>query len=508
MLTQLCSCIPAPLSRITLIAGLMAKVVGQGLVLGSAAETILSESALASERGERVEVSRDDEMPKPVLPIAVGDSEASASSSATRKQHAAVKPDRQTTIVLSSSIIKTKSVTTTVPVKPSSTTTSPSEPPPAALIEPPPQSPPAAPDESPEERYSEDTAAKGKTANHKPADLYGGSGLKIKGGKIVPLPGRIYQGAFADFGGTEDKVTLAAIRNWEDKIGRKLGIVTFSLNWGKSISYPRNALAIIHKHGATSLVRLMPRADFAKPKAGVVPKFNLASIVAGEWDQQLRMLAMNFKIFDVPVFMDFAPEMNGTWFHWGGKWNGGASTTGYGDPKLADGPELFRDAYRHIINIFRKVGANKVTWIFHVDSYDIDSKGYNAIRNYYPGSDYIDWLGLSFYGAHESDQRMIPFDGIMAKAYRSLTDLDASKPIFLSEFGASELANDPLAKAKWIKAAGQTIVSQKFSNIKAISYWHENYQSPNRQPALLRLDSSLPALSMYRIFIGNDVFYP
>lgn len=332
--------------------------------------------------------------------------------------------------------------------------------------------------------------------------------LRVVGGKIMPLPGRIYQGAFADFGGEEDKVTQQAISAWETKIGRKLGIVTFSLNFGKAIKYPRNALALVHKNKATSLVRLMPRADFSKPKKGVTPKYSLTSIVAGHWDAQLKALAHDFKVFDVPVFMDFAPEMNGNWFHWAGVWNGGAHTASYGAKNLADGPELYRDAYRHIIDLFRSVGAHKVTWIFHVDAWGVDDKGWNAIKNYYPGTDYIDWLGLSFYGAHEVDQYMLPFDGVMKKAYRSLSDLDPGKPIFLSEFGASEISGDPLAKAKWIKAAGQALVSRRYPKIHAISYWHENYHSPNSQPALLRLDSSLTALSMYRLFIANEVFFP
>lgn len=333
-------------------------------------------------------------------------------------------------------------------------------------------------------------------------------GAHFRSGKIVPLSGRIYQGAFADFGGTEDVVTQKALDSWEDKIGRKIGIATFSLNWGKDIAYPWKALTIIHKHGATPLVRLMPRANFDSPQQGVTPKYSLASIIAGRWDAPLRRLARKFKAFDTPVFMDFAPEMNGNWFHWGGKWNGGAKTTGYGDPSIPDGPERFRDAYRHIIDIFRAEGARKVTWIFHVDSYDIGTKGPNAIKHYYPGSQYIDWLGLSFYGAHETDQKMVPFTDVMAEAYRSLTDLDASKPIFLSEFGASEITADPLAKARWIKEAGQVIASQKFAKIRAISYWHENYHSPQQMPALFRLDSSLQALSMYRLFICKDVFFP
>lgn len=332
--------------------------------------------------------------------------------------------------------------------------------------------------------------------------------FKVVNGKIVPLPGRIYQGAFADFGGEEDQVNQKSISTWEEKIGRKIGIVTFSLNFGDAITYPRQALALVHKNKAVPLVRLMPRANFDKPKAGVTPKYSLASIVAGRWDAQLTALAGHFKAFDVPVFMDFAPEMNGDWFHWSGAWNGGQTTTGYGNKALADGPELFRDAYRHIIDLFRKVGADKVTWIFHVDSYDVGTKGWNAIKNYYPGGDYIDWLGVSVYGSHEVDDKIVAFDSLMGASYQSLTNLDPNKPVILSEFGASEVKIDPLGKAKWIKAAGKALVSQRYPNMRAISYWHENFHSPGAEPALLRLDSSYPALSMYRIFISNDVFFP
>ena len=51
------------------------------------------------------------------------------------------------------------------------------------------------------------------------------------------------------------------------------------------------------------------------------------------------------------MLVEFGTEMNGFWFPWNGKWNGAGATTGYGDPALPDGPERFRDAYRHVHDV-------------------------------------------------------------------------------------------------------------------------------------------------------------
>ena len=60
------------------------------------------------------------------------------------------------------------------------------------------------------------------------------------------------------------------------------------------------------------------------------------------------------KEFDSPLIVEFGPEMNGWWYPWNGYWNGGGETNAYGDSSLPDGPERFRDAYRHIIDVMRK----------------------------------------------------------------------------------------------------------------------------------------------------------
>src|SRR5690606_3560391 len=109
--------------------------------------------------------------------------------------------------------------------------------------------------------------------------------------------------------------------------------------------------------------------------------------------------------------------------------NGGGETDEYGDPEIADGPERFRDAYRHIIDLFRNEGANNITWVFHViPSFEADDtsssqEAWNNVTNYYPGDDYIDWIGTSVYGSTEPGKEWKAFADIMDTAYKELESI-------------------------------------------------------------------------------------
>jgi beta-mannanase len=179
----------------------------------------------------------------------------------------------------------------------------------------------------------------------------------------------------------------------------------------------------------------------------------------------------------VPIIVEFDPEMNGDWFPWSGILNGEKKGV-YEDRKSADGPERYRDAHKHIINLFRKEGAQNITWAVHVfppveksEGNDLHKK-WNDIKNYYPGDDYIDWIGLSVYGADEPNSEWRSFTDIMDKAYPVITEISADKPLAVFEFGIAEypqLGN----KTKWIKNALESVEAGRYPRIKAISYWDE-----------------------------------
>ncbi len=180
----------------------------------------------------------------------------------------------------------------------------------------------------------------------------------------------------------------------------------------------------------------MPRTNF--DEGGPDPNYTMQRIIDGSFDKELIQWAKDAAATGIPLLAEFGTEMNGNWFPWNGQYNGAEITNEYGNLTLPDGPERFRDAYRHIIDICRQNGASNITWFFHVDAYGEPDTEWNQIVNYYPGDDYIDWLGVSIYGPQESDEDYQEFEEILNDIYPKLNSL-ADKPIAILEFAVTEM---------------------------------------------------------------------
>ncbi len=172
---------------------------------------------------------------------------------------------------------------------------------------------------------------------------------------------------------------------------------------------------------------------------GTDPTYNMDAIIDGTFDESIQKWAEDAKAFNQPIMIEYGTEVNGNWFPWNGEWNGGGRLDGYGDPTLADGPERFRDAYRHIINIFNKAGATNVTWAYHVNAISFPENEWNTMAAYYPGDDYIDWIGVSIYGPiNTNDPDQYSFKDIYEYIYEDFSSISDTKPLAIFEFGVGE----------------------------------------------------------------------
>lgn len=261
---------------------------------------------------------------------------------------------------------------------------------------------------------------------------------KFESGKLVPPTKGIYHAAYPDFGGTEDIVTAERVADFEKLVDQKIAWAYFSNNWGKSIKFPNEAIKEILKAGRQPYIRLMPRSVFEE--GGPDPIYTMQRIIDGKFDKELKEWAIEAAKTKIPLLAEFGTEINGNWFSWNGEFNGGGTTKEYGDPKLYDGPERFRDAYRHIIDICRANGANNITWFFHVDALSLPATKWNKIKYYYPGDDYIDWFGISAYGPQEPENKYREFEEIMDDIYPDVLKLSKEeKPIAILEFAMTEI---------------------------------------------------------------------
>ncbi len=321
--------------------------------------------------------------------------------------------------------------------------------------------------------------------------------------KLIPPTTGVYHSAFADFMGTEDKVSTYRIRRFEKLTGKRIVWAYFSNNWFKNITFPKSQVRIISRAGSIPYIRMMPRTTFNQ---GVPdPVYSMQRIIDGDFDASLIQWAIDAKNTNIPLIVEFGTEVNGAWFPWNGKWNGGNITTEYGDPNIPDGPERFCDAYRHIIDIFRSQDVQNITWVFHVDAESLPIEAWNSMAAYYPGDDYIDWIGVSVYGPQVQGDDWRTFTEILDASYPELTAISPKKPIALLEFGAME-QEPKTQKAKWIRDALQAIKNNRYPHIKAISYWHSKWRNANRSISNLKVDSSPEALRAYKEEIIDPFF--
>ena len=133
-------------------------------------------------------------------------------------------------------------------------------------------------------------------------------------------------------------------------------------------------------------------------------------------------------------------EMNGNWFPWSAD---SSSTT-----------NDYIEMWRRIHGIFTESGLDGTTmqWMW---SPNADEIGGVRAEAYYPGDDYVDWVGLDGFNFGESQsysEWRTPEEifGSMLERMRELT----GKPVALPEVASSSFRGDdytPSAKARWVR---------------------------------------------------------
>jgi hypothetical protein len=136
--------------------------------------------------------------------------------------------------------------------------------------------------------------------------------------RLVTPEAGAYTGAYVDFGDFEDTVTLEALEGFEKMVEKKQAIIGFSNFWGRQ-KFPTEALGIIQKYGATSLIYWNPWDGSEKSNPN---RFALQSILDGTWDTYLTEWGNAAREFGHPVMVSWGLEMNGNWFPWSGLFAG------------------------------------------------------------------------------------------------------------------------------------------------------------------------------------------
>ncbi|HSU14713.1 glycoside hydrolase family 26 protein [Longimicrobium sp.] len=267
----------------------------------------------------------------------------------------------------------------------------------------------------------------------------------------TPAGGAFYAGAYLGDAASTPQNIAAAIRGFGTMTGKQPSLVkTFhSLNCDfTATGWCGQVLRAAASTGATNYVALDLKWTGA-PATGL-----LDAIIAGQADARLTAVARGVKSVGSLVLLEPGWEMNGNWdFAWQGVLNGGN----------ANAPVKFAAAWRHMVDIFRREGADNVRWVFNpnvgnsVTHTASGASSWNWYANYYPGDAYVDYVGAhGFNGPAVWNTSWQDFatmtDGTAAD--HMLSDLAArypTKPIIIGEFATQE--GSAGQKAAWITDA-------------------------------------------------------
>ena len=176
--------------------------------------------------------------------------------------------------------------------------------------------------------------------------------------------------------------STAKLTEFSEATGVKPRIVMYFSSWYEAFSTSFAQAA--RSQGAYVLVQMQPN------------DVSLQSIASGQQDTYLYSYALAVRSFRYPVILSFGHEMNGNWYPWG---DGQAS------------PASFVAAWRHVVQVFRNMGATNVTWMWTVNSTEGAS---SALSQWWPGKNYVDWIGIDGYYSSSTDTFGQIFGGTLA----------------------------------------------------------------------------------------------
>jgi hypothetical protein len=207
-------------------------------------------------------------------------------------------------------------------------------------------------------------------------------------------------------------------------------------------------------------------------------------------DTYLRKLADDMAASGAKIFLRFASEMNGTWTNYSGD------------------PELYKEKWRLLTRVIRERADNvAMVWCPYTTPRD-------PIPNYYPGDEWVDWVGVNMYNVTYFNQdRSTPAHHVgptdmLDYIYSRYAD---RKPIMIGEYATthfSALENKPVVDfaIENIRELYQALRT-RYPRVKAINYFNSNnLLLSHRQNNNYTVTANPRVLAAYRAAITSPHF--
>jgi mannan endo-1,4-beta-mannosidase len=200
------------------------------------------------------------------------------------------------------------------------------------------------------------------------------------------------------------------LTDFDQETGARVDLAMYYSGW--YVPFPTRFADTAASNGVVPLIQMDPDG------------ISMARIASGQYDPYLSLYAETVKAYRHPVILSFAHEMNGDWYSWGY-----THTT----------PAEFVAAWRHVVRLFRALGATNVTWMWTVNIINDTQRGkIPKPTAWWPGSSWVNWVAIDGYYL----KRTWTFPSLFGPTITDVQEL-TSDPILIGETGAVPAAGQP-----------------------------------------------------------------
>lgn len=294
---------------------------------------------------------------------------------------------------------------------------------------------------------------------------------------------------------TENQTALEALT------GKGVALVKVFYAWNPQDPFPIEKCKEIYNLGGCPVVNW----EAKNLRAGSDSLYPLGALISGIYDQYLAETAQRIgelATYGRPLFIIFGHEMNldSTTYEWTGEKNGGDAPYG--------GPARYIAAFRYVSQRL-KPAESIIRMVWAPNHVSVPNVMWNAPERYYPGDDYVDWIGFSGYNWGNTQpswqSQWTSFSEVFSEIYNRFNNY--GKPLMINETASVEDPAQPDRKALWIKDVLEVQLKGPFDGISAI-IWLNEEKVEGSVLTNWRVDSSPQSLAAYRDAVKDPYYRP
>lgn len=258
--------------------------------------------------------------------------------------------------------------------------------------------------------------------------------------------------------------------NWAeyDQVSREVGKATNMVGFFQGFDQDFNQNAV-QRSWANGRLPMMTW-ESVPAKTGndqpYVPGYTNEDIISGKFDAYLTKYAKALAANGMPMVIRFDHEMNGQWYNWSEA------------SKQQNAAGSYVAMWKHVWQVFQDNGANQYAiWDWSPSRIDkLGNPKYETLdymRNYYPGSEYVDWVGMS--GYYRDATEAPTFENTFGATLAQIRQIAPGKGIVLNEIGATETGGSvsDSQKSRWITSLFDALADPANSDVIGFAYFSE-----------------------------------